>query len=417
MGVVEVLESQVSQGYRAASRFEYHLAYLDQFGEHIQSRGCRASSVRCPLNYGLFSEPNWPAFLLDLLPTGAARAHWLRRLELVDGPGSDLDLLLKGAVNPPGNVRVQPGENLFLDGANSQRGFEYREVVDRGVDFIEYAESLGAIVAGSSGAQGVAPKFLLAEDQSGKWHGDGAIADSQIQTSWLVKFPRGKKLRDFQILRVESQYYEIARELGVKVKGPLRWDRDTLFIPRFDRDRDEQGRLVRLGLESLLSAMGVCDFGVHRNHEDYVSVIRRHSSQPKLDIQEYVFRDFLNVILGNTDNHGRNTALLKGTDGSIRISPLYDFAPMVLDEEGIPRATKWKNEVYQVPNFEHLQACLIENGLTRDEAGQFFRLSHEKLQNTDTLLDRHGVEAEVKEIVTKKYDPFMLALARYVRAL
>lgn len=413
LGEVEIPVAQVSHGYRAPGRFQYALSYLDEFGAYLFSNGLYAASVRYPLDFASINEPSWPAFLLDLLPTGAARDHWIKRLDLTDGPTADFELLKMGAINPPGNIRVKVNGGI-LQSQSPHPGFDFDEVVSRGVDFIDYAEKLGAIVSGTSGAQGVAPKFLLVQDKRGKWHGDGAIADEEITKNWLVKFPRGKKKRDYQILRAEAQYYEVARELGVKVKGPLLWNNDALFIPRFDRARNSHGKLVRHGMESLVSAMGISDFGVPRKNEDYVAVLNKYSSQPKADIREYVFRDFLNVVLGNTDNHGRNTAFLKCSAKSVEISPLYDFAPMVLDDAGIPRVSKWKEESFQIPDIATIQLCLVENGFSQDESREFLRGSYERLQNVNALLGKHGVVTEVREIATKKYDPFMEELRRFL---
>jgi serine/threonine-protein kinase HipA len=49
------------------------------------------------------------------------------------------------------------------------------------------------------------------------------------------------------------------------------------------------------------------------------------------------------LALRNTDNHGRNMAILR-TNGQVRLSPLFDFAPMFLDPEGIGRVSRWENE-------------------------------------------------------------------------
>ena len=48
----------------------------------------------------------------------------------------------------------------------------------------------------------------------------------------------------------------------------------------------------------------------------------------------------LNGRFGNSDNHGRNTALLKKPD-SIRLAPISDFAPMNADPEGTMRLSQW----------------------------------------------------------------------------
>ena len=57
-------------------------------------------------------------------------------------------------------------------------------------------------------------------------------------------------------------------------------------------------------------------------------------------ISEWLKRDLLNVIFGNSDNHGRNTAFIKKASGVI-LAPVYDFAPMRADPEGVIRTMKW----------------------------------------------------------------------------
>ncbi|WP_435655703.1 HipA domain-containing protein [Brucella pituitosa] len=114
----------------------------------------------------------------------------------------------------------------------------------------------------------------------------------------------------------------------------------VLIIPRFDRKKEGSGT-VRLGQESLVSAIGVADFGHVGTHEAYVDVPRQYSANPFAEIVEYLKRDIANLALGNPDNHGRNSALSKHQDSTIRLSPLFDFAPMRLAKEGIVRSTRW----------------------------------------------------------------------------
>jgi serine/threonine-protein kinase HipA len=416
IGSVELVNENLLQGYKAPGKFNYHLSYLDLFADHLQSRGHFAVSVRYPLNYGTFIEKTWPAFLLDLIPTGAARQNWLKRLQLPDGPSADLALLSQGAINPPGQIRVKNNQNLF-SALKGHSGFDLQEITTRGVDFIDYAEQMGAIVSGTSGAQGVAPKYLLVQDKEGRWHGDGAIADDRISSSWLVKLPRGRKKRDEQILATEAQYYEIARDLEVRTLGPLNLKENTLFVPRFDRDFDSQKLLTRLGLESLISAAGVSEFGANLANEDYVELIGRHATDPKTEIKEFIFRDLLNITCGNTDNHGRNTAFIKKINGTIELSPLFDFAPMVLDEAVIPRASKWKHESFQIPEFSSLAAMMATQGFATEEVKLFLTESLAKLQNLPELFKKHSVESTLQTIVMRKYDDLLAALEAFTRKL
>jgi serine/threonine-protein kinase HipA len=62
------------------------------------------------------------------------------------------------------------------------------------------------------------------------------------------------------------------------------------------------------------------------------------------ELIEYMRRDLLNLALGNRDNHGRNTAILKDTDGSLRLAPLYDLGPSFLDARAIVRVMRWRGE-------------------------------------------------------------------------
>ena len=58
---------------------------------------------------------------------------------------------------------------------------------------------------------------------------------------------------------------------------------------------------------------------------------------------EYLRRDLLNIVLGNSDNHGRNTSIIRWSRG-LGLAPIYDLAPMVLDDSGITRTSRWSNE-------------------------------------------------------------------------
>lgn len=66
--------------------------------------------------------------------------------------------------------------------------------------------------------------------------------------------------------------------------------------------------------------------------------------------------ELLDQILGNSDNHGRNIAILRDEE-RLRLAPIYDLAPMVMDEEGITRTTKWPPEIERAGEVDWLAAC------------------------------------------------------------
>ena len=166
------------------------------------------------------------------------------------------------------------------------------------------------------------------------------IPDDQAADHAIVKWIGDKHESTILILASEAPYLELARDFGLRCAAALTHRGHVPFIPRFDR-RVEGGRVIRLGQESLVSAAGVAAFGHEAAHEDYLAVIKTVCDDPATEVTEYVLRDLLNLALGNPDNHGRNTALQKNTDGSIRLTPVYDLCPMRLDPTGIRRSTTW----------------------------------------------------------------------------
>ena len=228
-----VPENQVVRGYSGSGTLIYNINYAV---ENLDKSDYTALSCRNPVNFDFYNLPTWPPFLLDLLPSGAGRRAILNQLSMPDrGSKSDWPLLLYGASNPVGNLRIKQAV-LQSEDSLPHPGFTQAEIVERAEGFIEYAHSHGAPVAGSSGVQGDAPKFLLTQDKHGRWHADGALPDSLAKKHWIVKFPRGHLSSDYAVLRNEFFYYKVARALGLRVHAPPEFVNNTLFIPRFDRE-------------------------------------------------------------------------------------------------------------------------------------------------------------------------------------
>lgn len=329
-GRIEAL-TQPDRGHLGKVAFEYQLDYATK---RLDATGSRAISCRYLPSFELWIEEPWPAFVFDILPAGAARRSMIARLGIRDTARADWQLL-QLAQFPPGNLRVraEPHEPRARHG-----GFDRDEVIARGAEFVEYAFERGAPVAGSTGAQGEAPKFLLNEDTRGRWHADGAIGDSDVARHWLVKFPRGRHESDFTVLAEEARYMELAREAGLRANARMHHEAGCLFVPRFDRVAGG-----RLGLETIASLSGISGYGVTQPLQESARAIAEHCTDPAGELRELLLRDVLNLAVGNTDNHVRNTSVLKYPDGRVELSPIYDLAPMILDRAGIVRTGRWKD--------------------------------------------------------------------------
>jgi len=385
-----------TRGDRGQCFFEYDFTYLEAW--LAPERFDTKASLSLPLQFGPTICATWPSFLDDVRPMGNARRWWLNRLGLADAPGSDLHLLKQGTVAPVGNLRI--AESLPPN-LGSPRRFPAEAVIEREHDFIAWAAENGAQVGGATGAGGDSPKLLLRKDPDGQVWIDVRQDEPENPASHvLVKFARAKRERDQLILRSEYVYYQALARLGVATistegmalhegqNGP------SLWLPRFDVRRRE-GRDVRLGLESMYSLLGA-SLGARLHHQDVLAALRKvvpASAWPKL-LLDYVQRDLLNLVFGNSDNHGRNTALLKSAD-AVWLAPVYDFAPMKMDLEGVTRTTQWNHfERGGDVDWRGLLATFGEQeALVRDG----LRVLAEKLTGLPALLRELGLPQETLE--------------------
>ncbi|EPR18534.1 MULTISPECIES: type II toxin-antitoxin system HipA family toxin [Agrobacterium tumefaciens complex] len=396
-------------GYQGASIVDYDLDYFvtvasAEFAGGKTVRDHRALSVRYPVDLENRYSRSWPPFLLDLMPQGHARRKLAEHLSLAEGSrASDLPLLLRSATGGIGNIRIKEAaeaETERLRGVERQ-GVTEAEILERSDRFMEVADRFGMLASGSSGLQGEWPKVSMTQANDGLYYPDSFVTDDEAVRHVIVKLVRSSEPVDRLILEGEALYSRIAQEIGLNVHEPSTYAESVLIIPRFDRKKKEGGGTVRLGQESLVSAIGVADFGHVGSHEAYIDVLRQYSANPFADIVEYLKRDIANLALGNPDNHGRNSALSKHQDGTIRLSPLFDFAPMRLAKEGIVRSTRWAmmrdGGRDHLPDWKRICAELIPDPDEQKALAAELSVFAEYLRQTPAMAKDMGGSAEILE--------------------
>ncbi|MBY5890687.1 type II toxin-antitoxin system HipA family toxin [Rhizobium leguminosarum] len=358
-------------GFQGASIVDYDLDYFvtvasAEFAAGKTVRDHRALSVRYPVDLENRYSRRWPPFLLDLMPQGHARRKLAEHLGLAEGSrASDLPLLLRSATGGIGNIRIKEAADSEIERLRGveRQGVTEAEILERSDRFMEVADRFGMLASGSSGLQGEWPKVSMTQANDGLFYPDSFVTDDEAVRHVIVKLVRSNEPVDRLILEGEALYSRIAQKIGLNVSEPSTYAEGVLVIPRFDRKKKKGGGTVRLGQESLVSAIGVADFGHVGTHEAYINVLRQFSADPFADIVEYLKRDIANLALGNPDNHGRNSALSKHQDGTNRLSPLFDFAPMRLAKEGIVRSTRWAmmrdSGRDHLPDWKHICAELM----------------------------------------------------------
>ncbi|MCH2338469.1 type II toxin-antitoxin system HipA family toxin [Pseudomonas sp. NPDC047963] len=357
--VLQFANPEQVDGHRCVSGYvqDYLLNHLDLIDSPFEA----SVSVCHRLGWNSIHTNGFPAFVYDIMPSGAARKSLERRFGHERPAGMDLNLFLleRCAPAPIGHLRVK--ESISHIEVGSSVAFDRAEVVERTSAFLEYAYEQGAAIGGATGAGGEAPKLLMTEDARGDLNADATLADEQAHRHWLVKFARNQAgERDRDILRTEYHYYQAIRQLGldtIPADGLMleEADKPSLWMPRFDR-RVSNGKVERVALESVYSLCNNTRPGSHMQHEEVIARLAQlwteagqQAETPDL-VFEYVRRDLLNRILGNSDNHGRNTSITR-SGGRLALAPIYDLAPMVLDPEGISRVTKWHEERLGEPQW------------------------------------------------------------------
>jgi serine/threonine-protein kinase HipA len=176
------------------------------------------------------------------------------------------------------------------------------------------------------------PEQLLEQLEPGTSMG-GARPKATIEHDerlWLAKFP--ERTDRFNLQRVEFATLDLARRCGLGACQARLQDiggRDVLMLQRFDRQRADHD-YFRLGFVSALTVLDAEDGYASRDRWSYTlfaDQLRRWSNRPQPDCAELFRRMSFNAAITNNDDHPRNHALLRHSDGW-RLSPVYDVVPV-----------------------------------------------------------------------------------------
>jgi len=393
------------KGYEGASSVSYDLEYFAQYGsipfaEGVPVRDLRAYSVAAPIDLEDRTVDTWPAFLLDFVPQGRQAERLAKFLDMpADAPSTQIHLLRRSAGSPVGNIRIKEAHDLEVERLKktARMGVSMEDILQRTDAFLEVADRFSMLASGSSGLQGDWPKVALTKARDGLWYPDPMVEDDDAVDHIIAKLLRSDEGVDQRILEAEAGYSKVAQEFGLNVERTSEYGNGVLVIPRFDRKVTANG-LVRYGQESLVSAIGIAEFGYIGRHERYIQKIQEVSSDPLKDTVEYLLREVLNLAMGNPDNHGRNTALRKSVDGKVRLSPLFDFTAMKLAAAGIIRSTKWdgmeKRGLETNPDWREVCETVAGN-LPVEAIFEAIAEKEEQLRALPEIAKKHGVPESV----------------------
>ncbi|WP_060483413.1 type II toxin-antitoxin system HipA family toxin [Pseudomonas sp. NBRC 111119] len=281
-----------------------------------------------PINYPLRAEPytgitrnrGIPGFINDAMPDGWGE----RLLHRVYGQAlSTLDFLLKS----PNNDRVG---NLMAGSANTPAEGIGEGTVPSLKGLARFITACEAVYDGQLNAEAIAA--LSVRQQRSALGGARPKRTLQDKGMLILAKPRDR-FDHYDLPTIEHACMTFAAQKGLHVaRTALHAEHpSTLLVERFDRTPIDQGAR-RIPMLSALTLLDSEWNGPHHKDWRYAGVAdeMRRRGVPAADLQELFKRMCYNALVGNSDDHPRNHAVI-WLGGQWRLSPLYDVLPM-LDE-------------------------------------------------------------------------------------
>lgn len=172
------------------------------------------------------------------------------------------------------------------------------------------------------------------------------LAQSRAPTTHILKVSPAD---DPQITRNEVPLLKIAEACGIAVapSTALQFDLEgrsvnALLSTRFDRETQivaGEGLITRVHSEDFCQALGLPP-GLKYERDSInpenrfsaaaVATIARQASVPTLFQRDFLQHVLFNLLVGNSDNHGKNGSVIH-RDGGTTLAPLYDVVPVFMD--------------------------------------------------------------------------------------
>jgi serine/threonine-protein kinase HipA len=148
------------------------------------------------------------------------------------------------------------------------------------------------------------------------------------------KYPELVANEAFGLRLAASAGLEAARAEPLEIGG-----RPCLYVERFDRTIAGGGRIARIHQEDMCQALGIVPVDKYEasggpSIAAIIGLLRSTGSRrAAADILKLVEAVLLNFLIGNSDAHGKNLALLYDPLAGVRLAPLYDLVSTQVYED------------------------------------------------------------------------------------
>lgn len=195
---------------------------------------------------------------------------------------------------------------------------------------------------------GLQNKLLLVKTPEGWARPAGGMPSTHILKVEDRRYPG--------LVTMESSCLRLAKSVGLTdVESTVEniADMDCLIVSRFDRVETPHG-LERVHQEDSCQALGR-DSDAARGAGKYeraggprlrevADLLDRYATDQVDELKKLVAITTFTAVIGNSDAHGKNLAVLHGEPGSIRLASLYDTVPTVLWPKLTDRAAMGVND-------------------------------------------------------------------------
>lgn len=303
------------------------------------------------------SDGHWPVFFQNLLPEG----HNRERLAAQRGCSTEdeFELLAAAGHDLMGALEVEP---VPADEDIPQVVRHWHAAL--GLDVLEPG-FVELPVEDAASLPGMVTKFSAV--QEGRHY---VVKRHGAAGSHILKLPTS---RHPELVENEYTGYRLCAALGLDCARASVITREQAQLPepvdfphilaveRFDRRHG-----LRVHMEEFAQALGYAPKhkygrGIERDYGQMLRLLNRYSVQPARDTREFLGRFLAFILMGNTDAHLKNWALIYPDGIEPQLAPLYDpvcvsafFAGLPPSDYGINRAIDSTLRAFTWAQFESL---------------------------------------------------------------
>lgn len=315
-------------------RFSYSAAAVE-----AHPSGSILLSASLPPRLETFTPSITSPFFEGLLPEGAVRDSIARSFHISEEDGFGLlralgaDCAGAVAVLPPDRDPPAPGRGHLrgLSGKQLQQLIDDLPRNPLGVDPAEMGVRLSL--------GGIQHKLVLAGDPR-----QGFSQPLEGAPSTCLLKPEFGQYPDLVVN--ETFCMKVARSCGLRA-APVRivevGSTRCLYVERFDRVIDANEIVTRVHQEDMCQALGISPAAKYEDNggPSVAGIVRllRVLRGPFMarDVNDFIHALLLNFLLGNSDAHGKNFALLYEQADGVRLAPLYDVVSTAVYPDVIDR--------------------------------------------------------------------------------